>query len=183
MCFSLFLFHSTGTCKRRMELKYTSPFNCNRGIVAKLLKKSYSKLVETEPDSWAAEKDNWDQFDHDVFDNPKTIGACTFLSWIDSDLVGLFSYDSRARPAYGLIGHNCILPEYRNRGFGKQQIYETLGKFKKIGIKQARVSTNDHPFFIPAQRMYTACGFIEVKRVPWDRDHKQKIIHYEMDIG
>jgi hypothetical protein len=50
-------------------------------------------------------------------------------------------------------------------------------------IGQARVSTIDHPFFVPAQKMYTACGFIQVKRVPFDRDPKQNIIHYEMRIG
>jgi GNAT superfamily N-acetyltransferase len=126
---------------------------------------------------------NWEETDRDVFENPGTIGACTFLSWRETDIVGFFSFNPRPQPAYGVIRHNCILPGYRNQGFGKQQIGKILQKFREIDIRRARVSTNGHPFFVPAQRMYVACGFVEVERVPWERDPKQNIIHYEIDIG
>jgi GNAT superfamily N-acetyltransferase len=166
-----------------MDLRYTSPFEREPGIIVWLLNDSYAELVEAQPELWEPEKENWEETDRNVFENPGTIGACTFLSWCGTDVVGFFSFDPRPRPAYGVIGHNCILPEYRNQGFGKRQIGEILRKFRQIGIRQARVSTNDHPFFVPAQRMYIACGFVEVKRVPWDRDQKQNMIHYEMEIG
>ncbi|MCP4707957.1 MAG: GNAT family N-acetyltransferase, partial [Planctomycetes bacterium] len=166
-----------------MNLRFTSPFERKPGVVASLLNQSYAELVEAEPENWRPEIENWVQSDRSVFENPKTVGACTFLSWVETNLVGFFCFDPRPRPAYGVIGHNCILPEFRSRGFGKQQINEILRRFRDIGIKSAKVSTNDHPFFIPAQQMYTACGFREVKRVPWDRDPKQCMIHYEMEIG
>jgi len=166
-----------------MELKYTSPFEREPGIISGLLHQSYAELVQAQPDLWEPEKENLEEFDRNVFGNPGTIGACTFLTLCGKDVVGFFSFDPRPAPTYGVIGHNCILPEYRNRGFGKRQIAEILRRFRQMGIRQAKVSTNDHPFFVPAQRMYTACGFVEAKRVPLDRDPKQNIIHYEMKIG
>ena len=166
-----------------MRLKYTSAFERGPGIVAWLLNQSYAKLVEAEPELWEPEKENWKESDRNVFENPDTIGACTFLSWVGTDLVGLISFDPRSRPAYGVIGHNCILPEFKSQGLGNQQIIEILKRFRDAGIRVAKVSTNDHPFFFPAQRMYTSCGFREVKKVPWDRDPKQNMIHYEMEIG
>ena len=166
-----------------MELRYTSPFEREPGIISGLLNQSYAELVQAQPELWESEKENWEEFDRNVFQNPGTIGACTFLTWCEKDVVGFFSFNPRPGPAYGVIGHNCILPEYRNRGFGKRQIAEILRQFEQMGIRQARVSTNDDPFFVPAQRMYTACGFVEVNRVPFDRDPKQNMIHYEMEIG
>jgi GNAT superfamily N-acetyltransferase len=166
-----------------VELKYTSPFEREPGIISGLLHQSYAELVRAQPEPWEPEKENWEEFDRSVFENPETVGACTFLTWFGKDIVGFFSFDPRPAPAYGVIGHNCILPEYRNRGFGKRQIFEILRQFEQMGIRQAKVSTTDQPFFVPAQKMYTACGFIEVKRTPLDRDPKQNIIYYEMEIG
>jgi hypothetical protein len=31
--------------------------------------------------------------------------------------------------------------------------------------------------------MYAACGFREVRRIPWDRDPRQRVIEYEKKIG
>ena len=76
-----------------------------------------------------------------------------------------------------------ILTLSNNCNFGKRQVAEILREFEQMGIRQARVSTSDHPFFVPARRMYTDCGFVEVKRVPLDRDPKQNMIYYEMEIG
>jgi len=166
-----------------MNLRFTPPFERGPGVVAWLLKRSYAKLVATDQHNWESEIEKWEQADRSVFENPGTVGACTFLSWAEADLVGFFCFDPRLRPAYGVIGHNCILPEFQGQGFGKQQIHEIIRRFNVMGIKAAKVSTNDHPFFTPAQRMYIACGFREVKRVPWDRDPKQNMIHYEMELG
>ncbi len=165
-----------------MTLTFTSPFECQPGVIARLLSQSYAALVDLEPEIWAPESLNWEETDRNVFENPRTIGACTFLSWADTELVGFFCYDPRPKPAYGVIGHNCILPQFRGRGFGKQQIREIIRRLREIGIRQARVSTNDHPFFVPAQRMYAACGFREVARAPWDRDARQNMIYYARNI-
>jgi len=168
---------------RIMRLRYTSPFERRPGIVAWLLNQSYVELVEDEPEIWESEKKIWEQSDRSVFANPDTIGACTFLSWCGTDIVGFFCFDPRPWPARGIIGHNCILPEFRGQGFGKQQIREILRRFEDAGVAIAEVSTNDHPFFVPAQRMYAACGFREVERLPWDRDPMRNMIYYEMELG
>lgn len=172
---------STGS-RNRMKLIHTSPFETTPGIIARLLNQSYAELVRSEPELWEAEKANWEESDRNVFENPDTVGACTFLSWYERVIVGFFSFGSRQSPAYGVLGHNCILPEYRRHGFGRQQVLEMLRKFRQSGIRQARVSTNDHPFFLPAQRMYASCGFVEIERVPWDRDQRQNIIYYEKKL-
>jgi len=100
-----------------MELTYTSPLEVGPGIITRLLGESYAGLVEAEPETWEAEKMNWEESDRNVFKNPDTVGACTFLTWCGPAIAGLFSFDPRSRPAYGVIGHNCILPEYRKQGF------------------------------------------------------------------
>ena len=162
-------------------LRYTSPLEREPGVVAWLLNQSYAKLVEAEPELWGPERANWEQSDRAVFDHPDSVGACTFLSWAGVDLVGLFSFDPRPLPEYGVIGHNCILPDFRGRGLGKQQIAEALRLLRDRGAVAARVTTHEHPFFVPAQRMYEACGFREVSRAPWNRDLTQSLIHYELE--
>ncbi|MCP4645710.1 MAG: GNAT family N-acetyltransferase [bacterium] len=166
-----------------MELRYTSPFERGPGMIDWLLNESYAALVEAEPELWESEKENWAETDRSVFENPISVGACTYLSWCGDEVAGFFSFDPRPWPDHGIIGHNCILPEYRGHGFGKEQIREALRLLKELGIRRARVSTNDHPFFVPAQRMYVGCGFREVKRVPWERDPGQNMIHYELELG
>jgi ribosomal protein S18 acetylase RimI-like enzyme len=168
--------------RKEIDLTHTSPFEAGPGAIARLLNESYAQLVEAEQGLWKAEKANWEESDRNVFANPNTIGACTFLSWHGENMVGFFSFDPRPRPAFGVIGHNCILPQYRRRGFGKAQIHEILREFEQRGIGEARVSTNDHPFFLAAQRMYIACGFIEVGRTPWDRDQRRNTIHFEKQL-
>ena len=64
-----------------------------------------------------------------------------------------------------------------------QQIQEILRRFRALDVKVAKVSTNDHPYFVRAQRMYIACGFREVRRIPWERNPDQKLIEYEKEIG
>lgn len=86
-------------------------------------------------------------------------------------------------PEFGIIGHNCILPEFRGKGIGKQQILEIIKRFSSVGTKKAKVSTCSHSFFLPARRMYISCGFIEINRKPWDNDSSHDIIEYEKEIG
>ena len=166
-----------------MTLRFTSPLEHKPGIIANLLKESYAELVSSDFETWGPEQQNWGQFDQDVFAFPDTIGECVFLSWSGDQLVGFGSYDPRQKPELGIIGHNCVLPEFRRNGFGKQQIVEILRRFEAIGIQKAKVSTNDHPFFKPAQRMYISCGFKETMRVPWNRNPNLRLIEYEKKIG
>jgi len=115
-------------------------------------------------------------FDREVFENPETVGACTFVTCLGREPIGMASYDPRQGPEVGIIGYNCIVPEYQRQGYGKAQIKELLRIFRKKHFKKASVVTGDAPFFIPAQRMYQACGFRETKR------HEGNI-EYEMRLG
>ena len=152
------------------------------GIITAILRASYADLLKLDP-RWESEQVNWDEYDREVFAHPKTVGSCLFLTRSNGRIAGFGSWDPRQRPEYGIVGHNCILPEFRGKGLGRQQIQEILRRFQKLGIKTAKVSTNDHPFFVPAQRMYIACGFREVRRITWDRDPSRKTIEYEKEIG
>ena len=91
--------------------------------------------------------------------------------------------DLRRIRNFGIVAHICFLPQFRGRGLVRRQIEEVLRRFEALKIRTARVSTTDHWFFVPAQRMYVACGFREVRRVPWDRDPSLMTIEYEKEIG
>ncbi len=165
------------------DLIFTSPHIQKSGTIAAILKLCYGDLVSSDPDLWTREIEGWERFDSDIYKNPATMGECTFLSWWGDQLVGFASYDPRQWPSLGIIGHNGILPLYRGRGFGRQQIAEILRRFQKLGFERAKVSTLDHPFFVPAQRMYLSCGFYESGRIPWKGSPKYRLIEYEQDLG
>jgi GNAT superfamily N-acetyltransferase len=165
-----------------MELRYTPPSECEPGTILRLLEASYAALVEAEPEIWMPECQSWEASDRDAFEHPQTVGACTFLTWAGSELVGFFAFDPRPRPL-GLVGHNCILPAFRGRGLGSRQLRELLGRLESIGIRRAQASTLDHPFFLPARRMYVACGFHQTGAIPWERDPARRLLQFEARAG
>ncbi len=162
-----------------MVLNYQAPQEGHRGLIAEMLRQSYAELLTTEPACWLPEVAKWEQFDQEVFDHPDTVGACVFLSSLGARVVGFGSYDPRRAPEFGRVEHNCIIPEYRGRGLGKLQIREILRRLSARGIHTARVSTLSGAWHIPAQRMYVACGFREIRRRPWACDPHQTVIEYE----
>lgn len=163
-------------------LKFTPPQTQKPGTISAILKICYAELVSSDPALWGDEEEGWERFDKDVYEDPDSIGDCTFMSWLADNIIGFASFDPRQWPALGIIGHNCILPAFQKRGFGKQQIREILRRFHKMGFKRAKVSTLDHPFFIPAQALYTACGFSESRRFPWEGSSVYRLIEYEKDL-
>lgn len=134
------------------------------GILLNMLVRSYASFAESEPDIVAGWQEDWKAVDELAFAYPDTIGCCFFISTLDGEPVGFASYDPRQAPEVGIVGHNCIVPEYRGRGFGKLQVAEILRHFKHREILKAVVSTCDQPCFIPAQRQYLANGFEEERR-------------------
>lgn len=76
-----------------MKLRYTHASESEPGTNFHLLEQSYAPLVESEPEVWAQERENWKASDRAVCENPHTIEACTCLSWHGMDLVGFFSFD------------------------------------------------------------------------------------------
>jgi len=156
------------------------PSEVGSGAIARLLRESYADILDAEPNPWESEARRWDEFDAEVFAHPDTVGACAFLSWFGEHLVGFASYDPRGRPAVGILGHNCILPALRHRGFGREQLREALRRLAGLGIRAARVTTCDHPFFAPARRMYEAVGFREVRRSWDDVDARRRRVDFEL---
>ena len=144
---------------------------------------SYKELLSTGQQFWQDQKDSWERFDSEVFDNLTTIGQCVFLTRLDMNIIGFSSFDPRRGPSFGVIGHNCILPRFRGQRFGNHQIQETLRRLKVRSIRNAIVSTSEHPFFIPAQKMYLACGFQETKRYSGEPRLGYQIIEYEKALS
>lgn len=149
------------------------------GDLAKIIYTSYAHLVESDPERWNQEKSKWDDFDKQAFGVP-AIGKCLFITCLNGKLIGLASYDPRQWPEVGIIGQNCILPEFRGHGYGVKQIEKILDIFKKNKVKKARVTTSEHPFFTSAQKMYKSLGFIETERELGGPDPKYKIINFEL---
>lgn len=164
------------------EPRFTPIFEHRPGLLFDLLSQSYQELLLADPVHWAGERAGWRQFDQEAFSNPDTVGRCVFVSTVGGLPVGLGSYDPRQAPELGIVGHNCVLPEYRGRGIGKQQIREILRRFRALGIRRAVVSTGEHPFFQPVQRMYLACGFVETKRFAGGPDPRYRVIEYEREL-
>ena len=57
-----------------------------------------------------------------------------------------------------------------------------LRRFRGLGIRTALVTTTEHPFFLPAQRMYVACGFREVSRLRSDDALPYRLIEYSLEL-
>jgi predicted acetyltransferase len=87
-----------------------------RGTVFSLLKAAWEPLWNPKLEQTLR------RMDEDTYDNPETIGACTYVTKDGEDLVGMFSFDLRNRPASGEIGFNCTHPAFRRKGYGSAQI-------------------------------------------------------------
>lgn len=116
---------------------------------------------------------------HDAYENPESVGKCLFFSLLEDELVGFGSYMPKSELNSAIIGHNCVLSHFRGSGFGTQQILEIVGRFQEIKLVKAVVTTGDHAFFVPAQKMYLACGFTETRRYAGGPDPRYQLIEYE----
>ena len=146
------------------------------GTIFSLLSQSYAPIWNDELE------ETMRHADRETFDNPHTVGACTFITCLDGQPIGMASYDPRPGPELAIIGHNCILPDYQGRAFGRKQIAEILRRLKAQHFARLTITTSDHPFFIPAQKMYQACGFKELRRFHQPPDSDCQTIEYEFDL-
>jgi GNAT superfamily N-acetyltransferase len=161
-------------------LAFMPATECQPGMVASLLLRSYADLLAEQ--YWEGEKEKWFRFDREVYENPQTVGDCVFFTRLGDETVGFASFDPRGAPECAAIGHNCILPEFRRRGYGKRQILEVLSRLRTMGIRTAVVSTSEHPFFFPARRMYLSCGFQETRRYTGGPDPRYGLVVYETEL-
>jgi RimJ/RimL family protein N-acetyltransferase len=147
------------------NLSFAKLSGFKNGLIFALLSKSYFDLLNKYKLKHKKDMiDNWKKFDEAAFNNLNTIGKCVFVTSLGKKVIGFGSYDPRQWPEIGVIGHNCILPEFRGHGYGIAQIIETIKRFRKKKYKKARASTGDHPFFLASQKMYLSCGFKETRR-------------------
>jgi GNAT superfamily N-acetyltransferase len=148
------------------------------GIIFSLLSRSYEAYFQYDPKIEAVWKQAWGEYDQSVFENPEMVGASGFISSIDGCIIGFASWDPRQYPC-GIIGHNCVLPEFRGKGFGALQIKEVLRILKDSGFRKVVVTTGAHKFFQPAQKMYNACGFEELDRGFADKNSLYGTVTFE----
>ena len=152
------------------------------GIIASFLRQCYAEILTSEPLHWKAEEAKWLEFDREVFGNPETVGRCIFITCLGEEEIGFGSFDLRQRPELGIIGHNCVLPRFQGKGHGKRQMLEILLRLKQMGIKRARVTTSEHPFFVPARKMYRGCGFQETRKLVGGPDPRFKLVEFEIEL-
>ena len=165
----------------RPQLTFEPVDDYRPGDVERLLSQSYEALTTELGDLDPSHFDRG-KFDREVFENPGTVGACTFITCLDGDPIGLGSFDPRQRPELGVVGHNCILPPYRGRGYGRLQMLEIVGRLAALGVHTATATTGDHPFFIAAQKMYLACGFHVALRLEPSQDRPFPVIEYRRQL-
>ena len=146
------------------------------GAIFSLLRESYAPLWNERMEA------NFRKADRETFEHPDTIGACTFITCLNDQPIGFACYDPRQGPDLAIIGHNCILPKFQRRGFGGRQVAEILRRLKEKGFRKVTVTTSDHPFFVPAQKMYLACGFREVRRFKEAPGSECQTIEYELPL-
>ena len=72
--------------------------------------------------------------------------------------IGFAAWDARGAPT-ARIGHSCIVPELRGRGYGVQQLRHTVDTLRAGGFTRVLAWTGDVPLFAPTRRMYERCGF------------------------
>lgn len=143
---------------KMMELQFTSPREHPPGTVTTLLMKACAPLR----DPLNAQEIH--RFGLEVSDYPDTVGASTFITCLKGTPIGMGSYDPRQMPTRGIIGWNCIIPEYQGKGYGKRQILEIIRILHRRGAHTICVTTSHEEFYSSAQHTYESCGFVRVRR-------------------
>jgi len=146
---------------------YKKISNFSPGLIENLLKTSYKRLIDYFPNEKEKFYHEWENEDCEAFNNPDTIGEYILFSCLDNNPIGFFSWDDRKYPL-GIIGQNCILPDYQGQGYGRNQIESVVKIFQVKKFHEIRVVTGDHDFFIAAQKMYINCGFKEDRKMKAD---------------
>jgi len=164
-------------------LKFRPFQDFKRGLVAEILQESYAALLSQLPAEKADElRRDWNAYDEGVHDEPNTVGASGFITQLRDATIGFGSWDPRGWPSIGRVGHNCILPAFRDCGYGRRQIEHVLDLFRGRNFERAQVRTDEHPFFEPARRMYERCGFRLARREPGTLSPNLQILVYERPI-
>lgn len=139
-----------------IEFKKISEFP--RGTLYRQLVDAYS----FQEDCQKAWNDMWKEYDDFFYDHLERIAdQYGFVTVVDGIVVGHISWDPRERPDFVAIGHNCILSEFKGKGYGKLQLLEAIRRIKEYDIQKIIVTTNE--LMLPAQKNYESVGFVKVK--------------------
>lgn len=148
---------------KQTMIEYKTIDNFKPGLIQGLMKTSYKGLIDYFPDEKQKLYQQWEKEDYDAFNNPATIGKHVLFSCKNNIPIGYFSWDDRQCPV-GILGQNCILPDYQGNGYGKKQIEFVIKIFQDNRFNEINATTGDHEFFKSARKMYSNCGFLVQKR-------------------
>lgn len=143
----------------------------------------YRQLVDAYSFSNECQK-NWDsmwlEYDDFFYSNLDSIAdKYGFITVVNGIAIGHISWDPRNRPDYVIIGHNCILSNYKGKGYGKMQLQEAIKRIKEYKVKKIVVTTNE--ITKGAQKNYESVGFVKVlERMNKETPFAGNYIDYEM---
>lgn len=136
-----------------MSIEFREVSGFPRGTIFRLLSDAYS-FDDRVSQCWSSD---WEDFDNFFYDNLQIADKYGFITTLNGKAIGMVSWDPRNMPEYAEVGHNCIITEYKGRGFGKMQLQEAVNRIMQCEVRKIIVTTNVGLF--PAQRMYESVGF------------------------
>jgi len=142
-----------------------------------------SEAYANFPELVRAESLSWEEFDRFVYANLTVMDGNGFLSEEDGALIGFATWDPRKLPESIELGHNCVLPAYRGRGLGKEQLSLALAGISERKPHSIVVKTGANPFFLPARRMYEAAGFKRTGTEKRNDPLVPEIVVYRLDFA
>lgn len=152
-----------------------------RGTVLSLLLSCYAPWAAADPRLFREWERSWRAYDGDIHSNPDTIGQAGFLSWVGDTVVGVASWDPRPFPA-ARVGHNCILPAFRRRGYGATQLKHLATLLRAAGFTRAVAQTGAVDFFAAARAMYERSGFVMTATHPPGPLAPFRVAEYELTL-
>jgi RimJ/RimL family protein N-acetyltransferase len=164
------------------SLRFAPLASAPTGTITAMLHESYAAYAAVDPVCVETWRHSWIAYDRDIAAYPESVGACGFVSWVGDTPVGFGSWDPRQLPEHGIVGHHCILPRYRNNGFGRCQLQRIIAALTRGRCDVVTVTTGAHDFFLPARRLYERCGFVETGRSFGDPASAFETVHYVLCI-
>jgi len=70
-------------------------------------------------------------------------------------------YDAKSE--FALIEPVCVIPECRNKGFGREVVYEGLRRVKELGAKYALVGSDQQFYYSLGMNHYTSGTMWQIK--------------------
>lgn len=158
-----------------METQFVPVTAFPRGTLCRLLREAYA----FEPAYERNDLTHWQAFDDFFYGNPAIADRYGLITTLSGEAIGFVSWDPRNLPDFAIVGHNCITPAFRGRGYGSAQMAEAVRRMTEQGAHQIIVTTNQS--LLAAQRMYESVGFTLCGRrdAPREKSYVQGLLDYE----